>query len=1058
VPTDFVAQECFPQSSVSDPPTETSYQCPPPEKLADENGQGGDPACLDALDDAKTACGLGQDDFLDITELDQGSSSELLPICEALTDWASEFTCDPWSGWRKRPLFDPAEQAEFDDLFDSDPNDSGWVPPDPKNDPTDPAIPILFPFPSADEANEPIRVIRAEVPGNTLRFWLENAAVKPLLQQIDTQQGVDCDVSDLACDFDVLDMQDLSESIAQDFDEDGEGIHFEVTKTEEGYEIHDIEFRAIDPESIAFTARFTGNVTITADGPMSFDLDERALLRLLPVHDPENANGYSSALGWPDAQVSHLDRVVLYTGLTDEVCQLLSDLEYESQALDEKYYTFSTPFLCRCNPVNEQPTRYCISEPYPRPLRFFTDGADDPGATLPGEAHTVYCSAKDPLEQDPNTATPETYWVDALALPGAADPPLLTTEAKIESFAPAKGISPAVLPTVIEDIRSFGCSAQYATRLDIGPQTILNLGNMQVQIGQRVSSAIGVEAGAEIQMPTIVSEVSPGLVELDFELGTEARRWFEENFWTFPLGWILELVLEIFSAIASILSTITLNLIEPVSTVEFGDLELLVHGIVSHRNAEEVPPDFPSFVVVTPEIQLGVRRLASNIPEIDVTAFDLAPDFDADSCSLENPDDFVDWALALFVCPFEVISNLAKLGATPIVLLLKGLGEILIDVFVAPQEAIFDAFVGNVALLEEETPLGGLIAGATRTTALLPYYLEPGTTPAEAPDQLGIDLEGLTPAEAARRLGGTLPPPFSALCLGSNATSVNCWLAKILLGSVDARLPQIDLVRMGAKTSYRSFQDLTGDVVPVSAQDYTDEGLSWDFPPVRYCVEGDTPPAATNYTSGMLALDSIHDYLSFGFGGVLPLLDQLSTLDEIEVSSESDTTPTDWRAQCAAFVDMRITSLYFVRAIPNPANPTELLNAQLLVQPTKRTNFLLDEVFLCKDDASCDPTQPALRERGELAACSIAADFWTRVCGDPNCTGNPPYENLLRQVTASPSDLAWVVALLQQLAVQAGQSELAPILGSVGTQLAACVTDLEGEGYTIPETLVVAPP
>jgi hypothetical protein len=51
-----------------------------------------------------------------------------------------------------------------------------------------------------------------------------------------------------------------------------------------------------------------------------------------------------------------------------------------------------------------------------------------------------------------------------------------------------------------------------------------------------------------------------------------------------------------------------------------------------------------------------------------------------------------------------------------------------------------------------------------------------------------------------------------------------------------------------------------------------------------------------------------------------------------------------------------------------------------------------------------------------------------------------------------------VVALLQQLAVQAGQSELAPILGSVGTQLAACVTDLEGEGYTIPETLVVAPP
>ncbi len=1055
VPADFIAQACLPAASVSNPPQLSQLECPPPEKLADENGEGGDPICLDALDDAKEACGLAQNEFLDLLDQQAGDVVELLPVCEALESWVDAFTCDPLRKWRRRPFFTPAEQAEFDGKFTLEPEQSGWFPPPPKQDPPDPAIPLSFPFPSPDAANEPVRVIRAEVPGNLLRFWLENAAVKPILQEIDTQMGVDCSLPGLSCDFDVLNMKDLSEDIEQDFDEGGEGVRFEVDKTQDGYEIHDLQFVGLDPSGIDLTATFTGSISISSEGSLAFDLDDRAFLRLLPLHDPKGDNGYGTSLGWPDPQVSYLDRVVLYTELTDLECDAANALVLENQLVNGRYYTFSTPYRCRCDPIQGSPTNYCVADPYARPLYVFHDGALSLGANLIGnEAHYVYCSAKDPLGQDPNTTDAATLMVNLEELPAAVGPDLETLETEIGDFGPVNGLSGPALGAAIEDIRAFGCNGQYATRLPSGEQINIDLGSVSAQFGRKVSSAFAVEAAAEVETPTIVSEVNPGLILLDFDMGAEMQMWFEENWWSFPLGWLLQWVLEIFSAIASILSTFLVNLIEPVSTIEFGDLEVLIHAMVSHRNALMEVPDGTGLRVVTPELGLGVRRLASNIPTIDVTAFELAPDFDADSCDLTNPESFVDWALALFLCPLELASNLAKFAATPLIIAIKGLGELLVDVFVAPQELLFDQFASNAEVLEEASPLAGLVASAAQTVSLLPYYLEPGGNPANAPAALGVDLSGLTPAEAARRLGGSLPPPFSQLCLGSNATSVNCFLAKLFLGSANPRSPQLDLLRLGAKTHYRSFEDITGTVIPVTEQDYQDEGLSWDYPPVRYCVQGDTPPASTNYTSLMLALNSTSDYLSFGGTA---LLEQLSDLGEIEVSSDGDPTPTDWRAQCAAFADFRITTEYFIRRLPDPTSPRNFLDVELLVQPTKRSNFLLDEVFFCENDASCDPTSAPFRARAELAVCSFLADVWLRVCELPACADDPPYDNVLQMIQGSPTAQALVVAAFQGLASQVGDPAMAAQLAGIGTRLDACVDDLEDEGYVIPETLVVAP-
>jgi hypothetical protein len=582
----------------------------------------------------------------------------------------------------------------------------------------------------------------------------------------------------------------------------------------------------------------------------------------------------------------------------------------------------------------------------------------------------------------------------------------------------------------------------------VTPLIPLVFNDISMQYGRRVASATGLRAALQATMPVLKAEVTPGVLELDFELGTSAERWLEDEWWTFPLGWLTSWFLEIFSAIATIFSTILINLVAPITSIEFGDLQLLVDMMISHRSARMEVPGTPGLVAVSPEISLGVRRVAMNLPEIDVTPMELVPEWNSPSCELANAEDFVDWALSLFLCPFEVASNLSRFAATPIMVLFKSLANLVIDAAVAPSAEIVDSFIGNAALLEDGNSLGKLIAQASRSQTLLPYYLEPGQTPANAPGELGVDLSGLTPAEAARRLGATLPPPFAALCLGSNATSLNCFLAKLFLGSGDPFLPQLDVVRMGAKTHYRSMADVTS-AFPISENDYADAGLSWHYPPVRYCVEGDQPPGSVDYDGDLLALDAPDAYLDFEND---ELLDDLTDFDEVEVGLSIDPTPTDWRAQCAAFADFKITSLYYLRRIPDPLG--DLHDAELRVVATKRTNFLLNEVLFCENDAKCDPTPPnaPMRRRAEFAACSMLADMWWRLCDAPQCSDDPPYQNLLREAAASPANLSVVQAILARIATEVG-SPASSVLATLGSRLPQCIGALEASGYLIPPEL-----
>jgi len=457
---------------------------------------------------------------------------------------------------------------------------------------------------------------------------------------------------------------------------------------------------------------------------------------------------------------------------------------------------------------------------------------------------------------------------------------------------------------------------------------------------------------------------------------------------------------------------------------------------------------------VTPEVTLGVRRVAMNLPDVDVTPLELLPQWSSPSCDLTNAEDFVDWALNLFLCPLEVATSLARFAATPVLVAIKGTTNLILDAALSPADAIVDQFINNAALIEDENALGSLLAKLTRTQTLLPYHLAPGQDPATAPDSLGVDLSGLTQQQAAQRLSAQLPPPWASLCLGANQASLACFLAKLFVGGGGPSLPQLDIVRMGAKTHYRSMGDIAPGL-PISQSDYTAEGLDWDYPPVRYCVGGDRPPGEVNYRTDLLDLDSEQQYLDFEED---ELLDDLTTFDDVEVSSLGDPTPTDWRAQCAAFADFKITSRYYIRRIPNPFLAGLFSDVELRVQATKRTNFLLNEVLFCTNDQSCDPTvqNAPIRQRADLALCSMLADMWWRTCDNPNCPGNPPWDNLIRDIASDPFLLGWAQAILNQAAGNAS-GQLAQELGMLSTRLPQCVADLQAAGYVIPQQVVFTP-
>jgi hypothetical protein len=1033
VPSDWIEVSCIakPVSPPSD--ANSTSSCPDPALLEEASPQYS-AACVSRLNDASNVCEAN--DPLHLLPLPQGKLSVARPYCESVVQWASQFDCDPLATNDPVPLVDPTTEQEWEGAFAYD-ADGLWLSPEPKSDPNDPATPI-HPFSGADDPNEPIDIMRTEIPGNFIRFHLAQAAFAQVFSEFE-EEGAACDPVTLVCTFDPMTMVDWTQML-QDA-ASGDGLSWNVSQDGDQYVISDISFSAVDDDSFSASGTYYGNLIIRTEGDIVIDFRNAVLAGLLPLHDPRSANGYGTSLSDLDARASHLGSTQVHFGIEKAACQAAALLEYPDTdtALHGKYYTYATPYRCSCE-SDDAGQNYCVADPYPRPHPV----------ALPGDPRVVYCSAKEPLA--PSPVTEQIYWVEWNA-PTPLPQSHVTEEIPLENFVASQGMGLGQLAKLKTDIRDFGCNGRWANRLLLGDQ-VQEDPDLPF-VGEKVSSAVALQAALKVQMPELIVEVEAGPMDLDFDMGVHLEKWIERNI-PAPFSWIMEWFLEVFEGMAEMLFETAMMFLGGENVAHIGDQQVLVHGLLSHGWQETPVETNPEIKVVTPEFEVGLRRIASNLPSVEFDLFNVELEFTVYECNLGNvghflPENPLGFLMSIFNCAVPMVHNIANFVSFPIRFLISEISDAVFQAIFEPGKLVMSELVSTVSDLEDDNNIGELIADTMRGVTLIPYYMQADQVPGNAPSELGINIGGLDIPDQAELLGRTLPPPWSQLCLGTDDASFQCMAAKLFIGSANPYNPQIDVVRIGAKTHYRSFQDIT-IATPISEDDYLALNLDWNYPPTRYCTAGDTPSGAVPYDSNLRSFQSLHAFLNFA---APEEIEQLSNFNEIQVSSESDPTPLDWRSQCAAFFDFKITSRYLMDAATMIGGLSYYID--LRVQPTKRTNFLVNEVFTCENDNDCDLLAQPIHDRAELAMCSVLGDMWYRVCTDPyDCdNGGIEYRNLMSSAIQDGSQLSVVMDAFAHTENMTGSTPgTTPSPTDLHDLLVACETDLATEGFTLPTNFV----
>lgn len=344
----------------------------------------------------------------------------------------------------------------------------------------------------------------------------------------------------------------------------------------------------------------------------------------------------------------------------------------------------------------------------------------------------------------------------------------------------------------------------------------------------------------------------------------------------------------------------------------------------------------------------GMRRIATSKPHLDPGNWNLDVSWERRHCdNLIGSANLVDKFKALIGCPLELIGNVAGLVTQPMqTFLLKQLLEMTVNVTSTINGAMIETVVSEVSRLKN-----GNIVATVLHDAFASFVFEPAWV-------MGVPLPPLVE---------DLPPVLAHTCALAPNPSLACSLLRLLNGegmlNVDLAA---ELERVGAKTHYRSMDDFDG-------VDYTDE-----FPPVRYCVVGDQPPGVADF-------DEVGRRISQDF-------------------EEVDTTPTDpydWQNQCAVFADFS----------PRATGAIETSEGayRIGVWLSRRTVTLINEIFVCRNSAHCHPRAPFIRQRAELAMCSVMGDVWAHPADS-----TVPYLNLLNALENASTDPA-IVAVIEEI-------------------------------------------
>lgn len=791
-----------------------------------------------------------------------------------------------------------------------------------------------------NQSNEPIPQMRLEMPGNFLRFFLTNTLLRPAVKELPktvardmpnpalAESAIRCDDDALSCSVNPLHVVDVIEVLHQAAEENGSGFtatgggsavwlafddaRAHMLREGSGWKVDRFEYTLPGYLSV----EWRGNYRLSTQRNLTMNLGD-STLNIRPVHDPEDRNGYQTDLSELDANGRWLDRSLLYPNLSRAEC-----LEARGENSGE-YRTDNQPYLCNCS----QDFSYCLVDPF-KSDSFSGVPAAAPMGSLPDALrpndppHKVFCTDS-PVVRASITSTAEgTYEVNK-------DWPL-------DEYLEAINVSASEeqIGELTADILNFACTGSRVRRI---------ITEDNVQTGSFHQSAVTSSAGLEFTTtfggPILeFAFVDHGWITFELEIFLEAEQWLQKRWYTSWLSWFMKLVRTILSAVGTMTGNSVMLLAHTVPNVleiELSDIQLDLTALAGHSTAD------------VHELEAGLRRAAMSQFKVERTElnFNILEAL-IDNCQVGEYDNALDFILELLGTALDCIRTAVQ---SVIQMAMSPLWELC--------DWIFDAggIIGEIITTSMNQPLrqnaDNLMAEQDIPTMLAKsvqsFLLTPNLSVAPASAD-ALDLEF----------------PFDHLCSLTNGTEENlaCIIEELYTTPIDPKLDGI-LQRVGAKTHW--------------ASDY-DWGLplDWNYPPVRYCAVGDTPPYSLDYTKANL--------------------DEINILnDEIKVIPSDGDMPEVSRTQCALFADLSLGG--------NLKDETGEI-FEIEVSPTRRSEYLINRVFTCVDDSECELPANSdnlkgskIYKRAALARCSLIADIWFKARTDLNgpTLDDMPFSNLL---------------------------------------------------------------
>lgn len=454
-----------------------------------------------------------------------------------------------------------------------------------------------------------------------------------------------------------------------------------------------------------------------------------------------------------------------------------------------------------------------------------------------------------------------------------------------------------------------------------------------------VTSASGIEAKIKTDLGKYLVEIestfgSPGLIWLDIGLSSSLEQKMQKRWWLNIFRWLIKIIFKLVSAVLSMVTTILSWAVYGLIGADFigfdlGDIKLTSHHAISH---------------LTPTSEIGetlshqLRRISTTIPQVTLNSFSTF-EFNAPSCDVaenfkvvDGPVSFLKWLAQTVVgCPIELFGELVEFILTPI----QGFFLDIVNYFFDATKLIIKTI--NDALIPEMNLYGhndliDLLHDAQR------FQFNPN-----------FNANYDNPLASNPSIDPAAGNFLNMMCTIGQTPELTCLATQLLtnpkLGSANLKGC---VKRIGAKTHDQSLDDL---------RETTFFNESYDFPTARFCDKGDAPM--------QIDLDIAQE------DGGISLLEKLDDMDEIDqIPFNKDYI--GYKNQCASFYDIKFVGVAKFLSSSDPLGDRQFIE----FLPSKRTNYLINKVFLCEDNISCNPKGEIIKLKAKIAGCSLIADMW----------------------------------------------------------------------------------